>query len=73
MKRSSARLIIGVLAVGAILALASYGIPRITACYNGTFYRAHCHALQFRLLMQIVAVLLITVAAWIVTRQMKKT
>ena len=73
MKRSSARLIIALLATAAIVALWSRDRSELFYCElaNNSAASWHCHEAQIQLVIQIVITLLLAAAAWVWTRQIR--
>jgi hypothetical protein len=68
-KRGSARIIIALVALAAILALCAYAVPSIAIC-RLHFVESYCEGLRMRLYFEVAAVLALAIAAWIGTRQM---
>ena len=56
MKRDSARLIIALVALAAILALCAYAVPSIASC-RPHFIESYCAGLRMRLYFELAAVL----------------
>ena len=69
MKRGSARLIIALVALAAILALCAYAVPSIASC-RSRFIESYCEGLRMRLYFEVAAVLALAIAAWVGTRQL---
>lgn len=69
MKRGSARLIIVLLGAAAIAGLCAFAIPRILPCRNA-YVVSYCQGLQIQLCLEVTAVVLVAIAAWIGTKQL---
>ncbi len=69
MKRGSARLIILLLGAAAIAGVCSHAIAKILPCRN-TFVVSYCQGLRMQLYLEVAAIILIVIAAWVWTKQL---
>jgi hypothetical protein len=73
MKRGSARFIIIVLAIAALLWIWDrYAQTKMAGCTSGLYTANFCQAQGLHILFEMIIVLLVATAAWVATRQMAR-